>query len=60
MIKEKKLYMKAGFLHLGGGGFLCPCCGPSNRKNAKAMMRAARKRYARILDKVEKLEQQED
>jgi hypothetical protein len=53
--------MKAkSFLHkvisYGPGGYRCPCCGP-NPKKRQQERRLVRKRFKRLLEKIEKQEQ---
>jgi hypothetical protein len=43
----------------GPGGYLCPCCGPSQKDRQKER-RILRKRELRLLEKIEQQEQQPD
>lgn len=57
MIRAKNFFMQCVNTKVGGGGWHCPCCGPTRRDLRKKAMRAYRKRFNALVKKIEKLEE---
>lgn len=53
MISAKNFFMRCVNAKIGGGGFKCRCCMSPNRKLRKAELRAARRRFGRLIKKIE-------
>jgi hypothetical protein len=56
MIRSKKLYMKIRNSHVGVGGWFCYCCRP-RKSEVKGYLRASRRREARMIEKIERIEE---
>lgn len=57
MIRKKNFFMLCVNAKVGGGGWHCPCCAPNRRQLRKKAMRVHRKRFDRLVKKIEKLEE---
>lgn len=57
MIRNKNFFMLCVNAKVGGGGWHCHCCGPHRPDLRKRAMRANRKRFDRLIKKIEKLEE---
>jgi|GEM_PF-3811155 len=57
MIRNKNFFILCVNAKVGGGGFKCPCCFPRQRDARRREMRAMRKRFDRLIKKIEKSEE---
>lgn len=57
MIRTKNFFMHCVNAKIGGGGWHCRCCAPNSRKGRKQAMRTSRKRFDKLIKKIEKLEE---
>ena len=51
MITGKKFFMKVRNIHLGPGGWHCPCCVPA-KKARKSWIRKSKRREAALVRKI--------